>query len=93
MKTEAGEFHRLRDQLWWTVREWLRTDPGAMLPPDESLIEELSIPTYEIKDGKIKIMSKDVMRELLGRSPDRCDALCLTFSPSNFFSNCSMPTF
>ena len=40
VKTEAGEFHRLRDQLWWTVREWLRTDPGAMLPPDESLIED-----------------------------------------------------
>jgi hypothetical protein len=93
VKTEAGEFHRLRDQLWWSVREWLRTDPGAMLPPDEGLIEELTIPTYEIENGKIRVMKKDTMRELLGRSPDRADSLCLTFSPSNFFSDCSFPTF
>jgi hypothetical protein len=92
VKAEAGEFRRLRDQLWWTVREWLRTDPGAMLPPDEGLIEELSIPTYEVKEGKIVIMSKDVMRELLGRSPDRADALILTFAPSGFFGNCSFIT-
>ena len=77
--TELGEFHLLRDQLWWAVREWLRTDPGAMLPPDEMLTEELTVPTYEIRNGKIRVMAKDVMRELLRRSPDRADALCLTF--------------
>ena len=32
VRTEIGKFHRLRDQLWWSVREWLRTDPGSMLP-------------------------------------------------------------
>jgi len=81
--TEQGEFHLLRDQLWWAVREWLRTDPGAMLPPDEQLLEELQIPTYEIRNGKIRIMPKDTMRELLKRSPDRADALCLTFHQPN----------
>jgi hypothetical protein len=82
--TEQGEFHLLRDQLWWAVREWLRTDPGAMLPPDEQLLEELQIPTYEIRNGKIRIMMpKDTMRELLKRSPDRADALCLTFHQPN----------
>ena len=78
-KTEIGEFALLRDQLWWLCREWLRTDPGAMLPPDEMLIEELTVPTYEVYNGKIKVMKKDTMRELLKRSPDRADALCLTF--------------
>lgn len=81
-KTELGEFGILRDQIWWEVREWLRTDPGAMLPPDEHLVEELGIPTYEIKNGKIKIMSKDTMKEALKRSPDKADALTLTFAPS-----------
>jgi hypothetical protein len=78
-RTELGEFYILRDQLWWACREWLRTDPGAMLPPDELLIEELQIATYEVFNGKIRVMKKDTIRELLTRSPDRADALCLTF--------------
>jgi hypothetical protein len=84
---ELGRFKILRDQMWWAVREWLRTDPGAMLPPDEMLIEELATPTYEVRDGyvrvivggKIRVMRKDIIRELLKRSPDRAEALCLTF--------------
>lgn len=78
-KTELGEFQILRDQLWWAVREWLRTDPGAMLPPDEMLIEELQTPTYEVEGGKVRVMKKKTMREILKRSPDRADALCMTF--------------
>lgn len=78
-ETEMGEFYILRDQLWWAVREWLRTDSGAMLPPDEALVEELQTPTYEVQSGKIRVMKKDTMRELLKRSPDRADGLCLTF--------------
>jgi hypothetical protein len=78
-KTELGEFNILRDQLWWACREWLRKDTGAMLPPDEHVLEELQTPTYEVRNGKIRVMPKDTMRELLKRSPDRADALCLTF--------------
>jgi hypothetical protein len=87
MSTEMGEFKILRDQLWWSCREWLRADPTSMLPPDEMLVEELLCPTYEIKAGKIRIMDKDTMRELLKRSPDRADALCLTFGPADAFGN------
>ena len=86
--TELGEFQILRDQLWWSCREWLRTDTGAMLPPDEPLLEELQTPTYEVDNGKIKVMKKKLMRELLKRSPDRADALCLTFAPRGLFAGC-----
>ena len=82
-ETELGEFKILRDQLWWCLREWLRCDPTAMLPPDELLMEELKIPTYEIQNGKIRVMKKDIMRDLLKRSPDRADSLCLTFYKPN----------
>ncbi len=85
-KTEQGEFQIMRDQLWWACREWLRTDPGAMLPPDEMLIEELQTPTYEVDRGKIRVMKKDTMREVLKRSPDRADSLCLTFHSGGFFA-------
>lgn len=82
IKSEIGEFYQLRDQLWWACREWLRTDPEATLPPDPYLIEELALPTYSIReDGKIKIMDKEKMRDKIRRSPDRADALCLTFYP------------
>jgi len=88
--TELGEFQILRDQIWWACREWLRTDSGSMLPPDEMLVEELATPTYEVINGKIRVMKKDTMRELLKRSPDRADALCLTFAPrSGFFDGCT----
>ena len=88
--TELGEFKILRDQLWWACREWLRTDSSAMLPRDEALMEELATPTYEVVNGKIRVMKKDVMKELLKRSPDRADGLCLTFAPSGFFGECDM---
>jgi hypothetical protein len=84
-KTELGEFGILRDQLWWAVKEWLRTDQ-AMLPPDEVLIEELLITTYSINNGKIRVMKKDLMKELLRRSPDRADSLCLTFYSEGAFN-------
>jgi hypothetical protein len=80
--TELGDFKIIRDQLWWSVREWLRTEP-AMLPPDEWLLEELLVPTYDTKTGKVKVMRKDIMKECLKRSPDRADALCLTFYEHN----------
>jgi len=89
MKTELGEFNTLRDQLWWAAREWLRTDQ-AMLPPDEMLLEELRTPTYEIRNGKIRVMDKATMRDLLKRSPDRADALCLTFNETGFFAGCNL---
>lgn len=89
-KTEMGEFSILRDQLWWACREWLRTDPGAMLPPDEVLLEELQTPTYEIRNGKIRVMDKQTMRELLKRSPDRADSLCLTFAKVGFLAGCDL---
>jgi len=88
-RTELGEFKILRDQIWWAVREWLRTDE-AMLPPDEELIEELSVPTYEIYNGKIRVMKKDTMKDLLKRSPDRADALTLTFYEGGFFAGCDL---
>ena len=82
IKTELGEFRSIRDQLWWACREWLKLDNTAMLPPDRMLIEELMSASYEIKlDGRIKITDKDRLRDILKRSPDRADALCLTFYP------------
>lgn len=78
-ESELGLFSMLRDQLWWAVREWLRIDKGAMLPPSDKLKEELLVAKYIKINGRIKVTDKATMRELLGRSPDEADSLCLTF--------------
>ena len=94
IKIDIGEFRLLRDQLWWLCREWLRMDPGAMLPPDKELIEELSAPTYNTDSGKIEVMKKADMREILKRSPNKADALCMTFAGGGgFFADCVMEDF
>ena len=80
-RDRKAEFNKLRDQMWWEVREWLRMNESAMLPPDEALIEELLIATYEEKNGKIRVMSKDQMKRSLRRSPDTAESLALTFAP------------
>jgi len=82
VQVEEGEFNLLRDQLWWLCREWLRTDPGAMLPPDEALADELCAVHYRVRRGKIEVDNKDTLRRHLKRSPDRADALVLTFADS-----------
>jgi hypothetical protein len=80
-KTELGEFFQLRDQLYWSVMVWLRDDPGAMLPPDDELCDELAAPSYGIKNGKIRITDGETLRELIGHSPDKASSLALTFAP------------
>ena len=83
--TVMGSFDNMRSQLWWSVREWLRTDPSAMLPPDEELIEELLTPTFST-DKTILVMKRESIIDTIGRSPDRASALALTFYPVKTFS-------
>lgn len=85
-KSEMGDFFQLRDQLHWSVREWLRTDPGAMLPPDEELIQDLTALKYDTNSGKIKVTDKKTLKKLLKRSPGKGDAVSLLFAPVTEFS-------
>lgn len=53
---------------------------GFYTPYDEELEEELLAHTYSLTpDGKIKLCSKDEIKEAIGRSPDKSDAVALTF--------------
>lgn len=79
---DDAQFYQMRDKLYWKLREWLsEVNTSAMLPPDIKLLEELAVVTYN-KDrakGKIRVSTKDQMRDALGRSPDRMESLMLTF--------------
>jgi len=75
----------LRAELWWALRESLdpkNPDPLS-LPPDEDLLGDLAAPTYKITGkGQIQIEAKEETKKRLGHSPDRADAVMLTFAPA-----------
>ena len=73
----------LRDSLWWNSREFIRINPVSFAGNAEhedwkKLKKELSIPTYEIKGGKIIVESKDAMRKRGLKSPNFADAFNMT---------------
>jgi phage terminase large subunit len=77
--TNPDRFMRLRDELWWKVRDWFESR-AVYIPRDDALIAELVVPKYKLESsGKIKIESKDDMKKRGVKSPNRADALCLTF--------------
>lgn len=74
-------FNRLRDYLWWRMRELLEDD-AIDLPPDDDLTRDLIMPKWTTTaSGKVVIESKDEIRKRLGRSPDLGDAVVMAFSP------------
>jgi hypothetical protein len=94
MTCDLGDFRILRDELLWRVREWLRTDPGAMLPPDDELYNELMAPTYNTESGKVEVLETKELKRVLGHSPDRLMALALTFAGAGgFFNDCQFLDF
>ena len=68
-----------RAEMWDSMRKWLRD--GGAIPDDYELTKELAAVTYTY-DGqsRLKLESKEVIRERVGFSPDRADALALTFA-------------
>lgn len=87
---ELGEFGIIRDQMLWAVREWLRTDPAAMLPPSDRLRQQMLSLTYQNKKGKLKITDTDTIKEKIGHSPDELMSLALTFAPQGMVTDKSL---
>lgn len=73
-------YERLRDELWANMSRWLKE--GGAIVSDHKLETELHAPQWETvsngaRGARLKATSKIKLREILGRSPDRADALCL----------------
>jgi hypothetical protein len=78
----VGERYRnLRTELWWKVREWLESR-NVNLANDHDLVEELLRQPYDVLDstGRVEAISKKMLRSKGIRSPNRADALILTFA-------------
>ncbi len=68
-----------RALAYWSLREALdpETGDGLALPPDPELLADLTAPTFEVRASGIVVESKEKIKERLGRSPDRGDAIAL----------------
>jgi hypothetical protein len=76
--TDQERFHRLRDQVWWWLRERFMESKDIAIPKDDELIEELTSVTWKEEGGKIKIEGKESIQKKIRRSPNKADALGLT---------------
>jgi len=73
-------FLNKRAESWWLMKEWIENGE-CELPKDERLKEELTCVEYDFTDkGRIRLDRKSDIVEQYGFSPDRADALALTFA-------------
>jgi len=76
-----------RAEYYWALREALdptNPDPIA-LPPDKELFTELAAHRYKVvqigqSEAAIQVVDKDWIRTEIGRSPDKADAIAMTFA-------------
>ena len=70
-------FYRLRDELWWTLRETF--ERGHLSIPDDPILKgDLNAPHYDDSTGVIKVESKADLKRRGVESPNRADALMMT---------------
>lgn len=77
-------FVNKRAETWWRFREAL--DPSqeggsiVCLPPDPLMVADLVAPRWKPRGEDILIESKEEIRKRIGRSPDRGDAVVMSWS-------------
>jgi len=80
-KTGRLRFANKRAEAYWRLRELLDPSSGfdLYLPDDAHLAAELAAPKFKVTPRGIQIEPKDAIKERLGRSPDRADAVVYSF--------------
>ena len=81
----AYGFLNMRSQTYWRFREALDPDqpggsPIALDPDDAELVSDLTAPTFEITNLGIAVEPKKKVKEKIGRSPGRGDAVVMCWS-------------
>lgn len=68
-----------RVEMWDAAAAWIKS--GGALPQSPELKSELTFPEYSFDSAnRMKLMSKEEIKELTGKSPDIADSLALTFA-------------
>jgi phage terminase large subunit len=77
-KADDPRYLNKRAEMWFRMADWLKR--GGALPDDPQLARELATPKYYFHKGKFQLEEKDQIKKRLGFSPDKADALALTFA-------------
>jgi len=78
-KSSSPAYRNKRAQIWGEMREWLKA--GGAIEPDNQLRDDLKAPeTLPTADGVIQLEPKESIKKRLGFSPNKGDALALTFA-------------
>jgi phage terminase large subunit len=67
-----------RSEMYFELAKWVKN--GGALVEDRELKEELCATTFVYQGDKFRIVEKELIKDQIGRSPDRADALALTFA-------------
>ena len=74
-----SRYENRRAEMYFLMIEWIKR--GGCLPDCPELVAEIAAPEYTFNArGKMVLEPKDEIKIKLGRSPDRSDALALTFA-------------
>jgi len=79
---DDSRYFNARAEILWGLRNQLR-DGKIAIPDDEELRTELLAVKYKFRSGRILIEPKDDIKERIGRSPDKLDALALAYIPEH----------
>ena len=71
-------YYNKRAEMWFEMANWIKR--GGSIPNDPELMKELTAPLYYFQGGKFRLEEKDQIKKRLGYSPDKADALALTFA-------------
>jgi hypothetical protein len=76
---DTRTYANVRAELYGKLRDWMQA--GGAIEDNSDLAEDISAADYLFNSaGKLQLEAKDGIRARLGRSPDRSDALALTFA-------------
>ena len=70
-------YFNIRSEMYVKMRDWVKS--GGQLLPDPRLKSDLMSSTVMFMKGKFQMEAKEQIKKRLGRSPDRADALAMTF--------------
>lgn len=74
-------YYNKRAEMWDSVNKWLQSELPVQIPNDDELAEELrSINRVKVAQDRLQLEDKEELKKRIGRSPDKADALALTFA-------------
>jgi phage terminase large subunit len=77
-KASDYRYFNKRSEMYFELAKWVKA--GGALPVDKELKEELCATTFVYQGDKFRIVEKELIKQQIGRSPDKADALALTFA-------------